>query len=96
MLQIWFKLQDNMTKICMQKLRNENDCKKTQCATYCNVESSRKTNKQTMKASDKAKIWTLTWIEDKIGRKWWEGKKNNGDIKKIPLNPKIPKLALKN
>jgi hypothetical protein len=56
MLQIWFKLQDNMTKICMQKLRNENDCKKTQCATYCNVESSRKTNKQTMKASDKAKI----------------------------------------
>jgi hypothetical protein len=29
--------------------------KKTQCATYCNVESSRRTNKKTMKASDKAK-----------------------------------------
>jgi hypothetical protein len=47
-------------------------------------------------ASDKSKIWTLTWIEVEIGRKWWEGKKNNGGIKKIPLNPKIPKLAFRN
>jgi hypothetical protein len=47
-------------------------------------------NKQ-WKASDKA-----TWLEVKIERKWWGGKKDNGGIKKIPLNPKNPKLAFRN
>jgi hypothetical protein len=47
-------------------------------------------NKQ-WKASDKA-----TWLEAKIERKWWGGKKDNGGIKKIPLNPKNPKLAFRN
>jgi hypothetical protein len=37
-----------------------------------------------MKASDKAKNWTLTWIEAEIERKWWGGKKGNGGIKKYP------------
>lgn len=47
-------------------------------------------NKQ-WKASDKA-----TWLEAEIERKWWGGKKDNGGIKKIPLNPKNPKLAFRN
>ncbi len=67
---------------------------KTQCATYCNVESSRrKRKKNNEKQVTKKKI---EWIEVEIERKWWGGKKDNGGIKKIPLNPKNPKLSFRN